>query len=59
MLSLSFSDGEKANLCQDKYPNINVITGALKLYLRLLPIPLITFLVYPMLAEAMGKTKQI
>lgn len=48
-------DGEKADLSADKYPNINVITGALKLYLRLLPIPLITFLVHPLLIEAMRK----
>lgn len=48
-------DGEKANLSADKYPNINVITGALKLYLRLLPIPLITFLVHPLLIEAMRR----
>lgn len=46
-------DGERADLSQEKYPNINVITGALKLYLRLLPIPLITFLVHPLLIEAM------
>lgn len=38
-----------------KYANINVITGALKLYLRLLPIPLITFLVHPLLIDAMRK----
>lgn len=45
-------DGEKADLSMTKYPNINVITGALKLYLRLLPIPLITFLVHPLLIDA-------
>ncbi|XP_017775475.1 PREDICTED: beta-chimaerin isoform X2 [Nicrophorus vespilloides] len=46
-------DGDKADLSQEKYPNINVITGALKLYLRLLPIPLITFIVHPMLVESL------
>ncbi|KAJ3647326.1 hypothetical protein Zmor_019210 [Zophobas morio] len=46
-------DGEKADLSQEKYPNINVITGALKSYLRLLPIPLITFIVHPLLIDAM------
>lgn len=50
-----FIDGEKADLSHEKYPNINVITGALKLYLRLLPIPLITFIVHPKLLEAMRK----
>lgn len=51
-----FSDGEKADLRQEKYPNINVITGALKSYLRLLPIPLITFIVHPLLIDAMRKS---
>lgn len=46
-------DGEKADISERKYPNINVVTGALKLYLRLLPIPLITFLVHPRLLDAM------
>lgn len=55
-IKLAFDkDGEKADLSQEKYPNINVITGALKLYLRLLPIPLITFLVHPLLIDAMRK----
>ena len=49
------TDGEKADLSQEKYPNINVITGALKSYLRLLPIPLITFIVHPLLIDAMRK----
>lgn len=48
-------DGEKADLSQEKYPNINVITGVLKAYLRLLPIPLITFIVHPLLIDAMRK----
>ncbi|XP_050298911.1 beta-chimaerin-like [Anthonomus grandis grandis] len=45
-------DGEKADLSMEKYPNINVITGALKLYLRILPVPLITFEVHPRLIDA-------
>jgi hypothetical protein len=49
-------DGEKADLSQEKYPNVNVITGALKSYLRLLPIPLITFIVHPLLIDAMLKS---
>lgn len=55
VICLFETDGEKANLAQDRYPNINVIAGALKLYLRLLPIPLITFLVYPLLMDALSK----
>lgn len=34
------------------YSNVNVIAGTLKLYLRLLPIPLITFQAYPAFMEA-------
>uniref|UniRef100_A0A0K8TMP0 Putative chimerin rho-gtpase-activating protein n=1 Tax=Tabanus bromius TaxID=304241 RepID=A0A0K8TMP0_TABBR len=40
-------EGEKADLSEKTYGNVNVIAGALKLYLRLLPIPLITFQAYP------------
>jgi hypothetical protein len=50
------ADGERADLSQEKYPNVNVITGALKSYLRLLPIPLITFIVHPLLIDAMRKS---
>lgn len=50
-------DGEKADLSQDKYPNINVITGALKLYLRVLPIPLITYKVHPLLIDSIQHEK--
>lgn len=50
-------DGEKADLSVDKYPNINVITGALKLYLRILPVPLITFEIHPLLIDAIRKYK--
>ncbi|XP_066151993.1 beta-chimaerin isoform X2 [Euwallacea fornicatus] len=45
-------DGEKADLSMERYPNINVITGALKLYLRILPVPLVTFEVHPRLIDA-------
>lgn len=39
--------GEKTDLSEVSYGNVNVIAGALKLYLRLLPVPLITFQAYP------------
>ena len=39
-------DGEKADMSEHSY-SVNVITGTLKLYLRLLPIPLVTFQAYP------------
>lgn len=40
-------DGEKTDMSETAYGNINVIAGTLKLYLRLLPVPLITFQAYP------------
>lgn len=49
-------DGERADLSMEKYPNINVITGALKLYLRILPVPLVTFDVHPRLIDAIQHT---
>uniref|UniRef100_A0A4W4FZW6 Beta-chimaerin n=1 Tax=Electrophorus electricus TaxID=8005 RepID=A0A4W4FZW6_ELEEL len=39
-------DGEKTDISANAYPDINTITGALKLYLRDLPIPVITYDVY-------------
>lgn len=41
-------DGEKTDMSENIYSNINVIAGTLKLYLRLLPVPLITFQAYPL-----------
>ncbi|XP_034827622.1 beta-chimaerin [Maniola hyperantus] len=50
-LKLAFDkDGEAADL--SVYSNINVIAGTLKLYLRLLPVPLITYEVHPHLVNA-------
>lgn len=49
---LNFLDGELADLGEENYQNIHVVTGALKLYLRLLPVPLITFNVHPKLIDA-------
>ncbi|XP_077299635.1 beta-chimaerin-like isoform X2 [Arctopsyche grandis] len=43
-------DGEAANLSE--YSNINVIAGCLKLYLRLLPIPLLTDQLHQKLIDA-------
>ncbi|XP_052002412.1 beta-chimaerin-like isoform X3 [Xyrauchen texanus] len=39
-------DGEKADISANVYTDINIIAGALKLYLRDLPIPVITYDVY-------------
>lgn len=46
-------DGEAADL--SVYSNINVIAGTLKLYLRLLPVPLITYEVHPKFVQAIRK----
>ncbi|XP_053483845.1 beta-chimaerin isoform X3 [Ictalurus punctatus] len=45
-------DGEKADISANAYPDINTITGALKLYLRDLPIPVITYDVYSKFIQA-------
>ncbi|XP_044740576.1 N-chimaerin [Chrysoperla carnea] len=46
------TDGEHADLSESSYSNINVVAGALKLYLRLLPVPLITFSAHPSMIQA-------
>uniref|UniRef100_A0A8C1LGU1 Chimerin 1 n=1 Tax=Cyprinus carpio TaxID=7962 RepID=A0A8C1LGU1_CYPCA len=52
-VKLSFDrDGEKADISVNVYEDINVITGALKLYFRDLPIPVITYDAYPRFIEA-------
>uniref|UniRef100_A0A8C5F4E8 Chimerin 1 n=1 Tax=Gadus morhua TaxID=8049 RepID=A0A8C5F4E8_GADMO len=45
-------DGDKADISTNVYEDINIITGALKLYFRELPIPLITYDAYPHFMEA-------
>uniref|UniRef100_A0AAQ5X5N5 Beta-chimaerin n=1 Tax=Amphiprion ocellaris TaxID=80972 RepID=A0AAQ5X5N5_AMPOC len=44
-------DGEKADISSNAYEDINIITGALKLYFRELPIPIITYDAYPRFIE--------
>uniref|UniRef100_A0A3B3QNK6 Beta-chimaerin n=1 Tax=Paramormyrops kingsleyae TaxID=1676925 RepID=A0A3B3QNK6_9TELE len=51
-LDLPFADGEKADISVNVYEDINIITGALKLYFRDLPIPVITYDAYPRFIEA-------
>lgn len=47
-LKMSFDrHGEKCDISESAYSNINVIAGTLKMYLRLLPVPLITYRAYP------------
>lgn len=47
--------GEKTDMSETAYSNINVIAGTLKLYLRLLPVPLITYHAYPLFIESTSK----
>lgn len=49
---LSSTDGEKADISASAYADINIIAGALKLYLRDLPIPVITFDLYSKFIQA-------
>ncbi|XP_046684323.1 beta-chimaerin [Homalodisca vitripennis] len=49
-------DGENADISAEVYDNINVIAGILKLYLRLLPLPLITYEAHPAMIRATQKS---
>ena len=51
-------DGEKAGMSESAY-SVNVITGTLKLYLRLLPIPLVTFQAYPTFVAATKEKSEV
>ncbi|XP_049583515.1 N-chimaerin [Syngnathus scovelli] len=44
--------GEKTDISVKTYEDINIITGALKLYLRDLPVPVISYNAYPRFIEA-------
>lgn len=46
------TDGEKADISASAYADINIIAGALKLYFRDLPIPVITFDLYSKFIQA-------
>ncbi|XP_039341912.1 rho GTPase-activating protein SYDE2 isoform X6 [Mauremys reevesii] len=48
-------DSKAVTLCENQYPDINVITGVLKDYLRELPSPLITKQLYETVLDAMMK----
>lgn len=45
-------DGENTDISEAKYDDIHSITSVLKLYFRLLPIPLVTFDAYKIIIEA-------
>lgn len=52
-------EGVAADMSEKSVSNINVVASILKMYLRLLPIPLITFQAYPALIEASSKYKSL
>ncbi|KFO28041.1 Rho GTPase-activating protein SYDE2 [Fukomys damarensis] len=49
-------DSKAVGLCENQYPDINVITGVLKDYLRELPSPLITKQLYEAVLDTMVKS---
>ncbi|XP_008063000.1 rho GTPase-activating protein SYDE2 [Carlito syrichta] len=49
-------DSKAVGLCENQYPDINVITGVLKDYLRELPSPLITKQLYEAVLDAMARS---
>lgn len=51
-------EGEKTGMSEAVY-SINVITGTLKLFLRLLPIPLVTFQAYPIFIEIASEKTEV
>jgi len=52
------TDGEQADISVDRYDDVNTIASVLKLYFRLLPIPLITFDIYFKLIDTIRKCHQ-
>lgn len=56
MLKLALDrDGEKTDMSESAYSNVNVVAGTLKLYLRLLPVPLVTYNAYPTFMSSTSK----
>lgn len=53
---LFIADGEKTDISGKAYEDINIITGALKLYLRDLPVPIISYDAYPRFMEAASES---
>lgn len=48
-------NGEKTDMSEVAYGNVNVVAGTLKLYLRLLPVPLVTFGAYGAFIRSAGE----
>lgn len=55
--SFFFTAGEKTDISVNAYEDINIITGALKLYLRDLPVPIISYEAYPGFIQAASESQ--
>lgn len=55
MFLILFQDGDKADISATMYADVNIIAGALKLYFRDLPIPVITYDSYHKFIESSSK----
>lgn len=53
--ALLLTDGSHAKISKKDFPDINAISGALKLYLRQLPIPLVPFDIFGAFMDAVRK----
>lgn len=53
------TDGEKVDISASAYADINIIAGALKLYFRDLPIPVITFDLYSTFIQAASESSSL
>lgn len=51
-------NGERANMSESAYENVNVVAGTLKMYLRLLPVPLVTYQAYAAFIQCAGASVQ-
>jgi hypothetical protein len=58
-LKLAFDRGDNVDFGEFKYGDIHIICSLLKLYLRQLPIPLITFEVYNKLIESLSNKRKL
>ena len=50
-----FFPGDYVDLSSSRFDDINIIAGALKLYFRMLPLPIVTFETYTKFIEAVSK----
>ena len=53
-----FRPGDVVDIGPEKFDDINIIAGALKLYLRMLPLPVITFETYNTFIDAVRKCRR-